>query len=84
MLPLLQLCLLCLTYVAGPQIPPKEELKTVVDKVKEFFGSTSDSIKESFGSITNLSFSGNDSSAEAAEEESTSKQPSSKQPSSKQ
>lgn len=37
------------------QIPPQAELKSVVDKVKDFFGNTVGSIKESFGSISSLS-----------------------------
>lgn len=36
------------------ELPPAEELKTVVDKVVEFFGDA----KESFGKITQLNNSG--------------------------
>eukprot|EP00245_Coleochaete_scutata_P010028 TRINITY_DN3444_c0_g1_i1.p1 TRINITY_DN3444_c0_g1~~TRINITY_DN3444_c0_g1_i1.p1 ORF type:complete len:276 (+),score=45.49 TRINITY_DN3444_c0_g1_i1:38-865(+) len=51
-------------------IPPKEELKSVVDKVKDFFGGTVDNIKDSFGSITSLPTVQNQ---ESAPEESTKK-----------
>lgn len=35
-------------------IPPKEELKPAVEKVKDFFGNAISGVKESFGSISNL------------------------------
>uniref|UniRef100_A0A0D9VHW0 Protein HHL1, chloroplastic n=1 Tax=Leersia perrieri TaxID=77586 RepID=A0A0D9VHW0_9ORYZ len=34
------------------ELPKKEELKTVVDKVKDFFGNVTSGAKESFGQIT--------------------------------
>ena len=34
------------------QLPKKEELKTVVDKVKDFFGEVTSGAKESFAQIT--------------------------------
>ncbi|XP_078440832.1 multidrug resistance protein [Wolffia australiana] len=36
------------------ELPPEEELKTVVDKVKDFFGDAGKNAKEAFGSITSL------------------------------
>ncbi|CAK9875717.1 unnamed protein product [Sphagnum jensenii] len=36
------------------QVPPQEELKSVVDKVKDFFGNTVEGVKESFGSLSTL------------------------------
>jgi hypothetical protein len=34
------------------ELPKKEELKTVVDKVKDFFGDVTSGAKESFAQIT--------------------------------
>ncbi|XP_074557087.1 protein HHL1, chloroplastic isoform X2 [Curcuma longa] len=36
------------------ELPPQEELKTVVDKVKDFFGNATTGAKESFGKLTAL------------------------------
>lgn len=36
------------------KIPPQEELKPVVEKVKDFFGNAMTGVKESFGTISNL------------------------------
>lgn len=36
------------------ELPPQEELKTVVDKVKDFFGNAASGAKESFGKIATL------------------------------
>ena len=36
------------------ELPPAEELKTVVDKVKDFFGNATSDVKESFGKLTSL------------------------------
>lgn len=41
---------LCFSF----QLPPQEELKTVVDKVKDFFGNATTGAKESFGKLTTL------------------------------
>ncbi|KAJ7569777.1 hypothetical protein O6H91_01G093400 [Diphasiastrum complanatum] len=38
------------------KIPPKEELKSVVDKAKDFLGKNFSTMKESFGNISDLSF----------------------------
>ncbi|KAG9446297.1 hypothetical protein H6P81_012425 [Aristolochia fimbriata] len=37
------------------ELPTEEELKTVVDKVKDFFGDAAGNAKESFGKLTSLS-----------------------------
>ncbi|KAM0939896.1 hypothetical protein DsansV1_C19g0158211 [Dioscorea sansibarensis] len=37
------------------ELPPQEELKTVIDKVKDFFGEATSGAKESFGKLTSLS-----------------------------
>lgn len=42
------------------QLPKQEELKTVVDKVKDFFGDA----KESFGKLTALNSTSNEESGE--------------------
>ncbi|KAJ0976963.1 hypothetical protein J5N97_012437 [Dioscorea zingiberensis] len=42
------------------ELPPQEELKTVVDKVKDFFGEAASGVKESFGKITSLSAESNE------------------------
>eukprot|EP01018_Ginkgo_biloba_P022713 Gb_02068 [translate_table: standard] len=36
------------------EIPPKDELKSVVDRVKDFFGNAASGVKESFGRISSL------------------------------
>lgn len=36
------------------QLPTQEELKTVLDKVKDFFGNATSDAKESFGKLTSL------------------------------
>ncbi|PKA55510.1 hypothetical protein AXF42_Ash006712 [Apostasia shenzhenica] len=36
------------------ELPKQEELKTVIDKVKDFFGDAASGAKESFGKITSL------------------------------
>lgn len=36
------------------ELPPQEELKTVVDKVREFFGEATSGVKESFGKLTSI------------------------------
>lgn len=36
------------------ELPPQEELKTVLDKVKDFFGEAASGAKESFGKLTTL------------------------------
>jgi len=47
----------------GFQIPPQEELKSVVDKVKDFFGG----VKDSFGSMSSLPATSQDQAAKAPE-----------------
>ncbi|ONK54876.1 uncharacterized protein A4U43_UnF10150 [Asparagus officinalis] len=46
------------------ELPPQEELKTVLDKVKDFFGEA----KESFGKITELNTVGTEGSVETKSE----------------
>ncbi|KAK1266220.1 hypothetical protein QJS04_geneDACA016734 [Acorus gramineus] len=43
------------------QLPREEELKTVVDKVKDFFGEAASGAKESFGNLTALPVTGEES-----------------------
>lgn len=42
------------TIVFSLQLPTQEELKTVLDKVKDFFGNATSGAKESFGKLTSL------------------------------
>ncbi|KAF3785096.1 HHL1 protein [Nymphaea thermarum] len=42
------------------ELPTQEELKTVLDKVKDFFGNAADNAKESFGKISSLSLNNNE------------------------
>lgn len=49
------------------ELPTQEELKTVLDKVKDFFGDASSNAKESFGKLTALTSTSNEDSGEKSE-----------------
>lgn len=49
------------------ELPPQEELKTVVDKVKNFFGDAASGAKESFGKLTALDTVGSEESESTSE-----------------
>ncbi|GLJ36717.1 hypothetical protein SUGI_0738980 [Cryptomeria japonica] len=50
-------------------IPPKEELKPVVEKVKDYFGNAISGVKESFGNISNLKMGAEENEATPKKEE---------------
>jgi uncharacterized membrane protein YukC len=55
------------------QLPKKEELKTVVDKVKDFFGEVTSGAKESFAQITGTASTEAEAEAQAEDERPRSK-----------
>lgn len=59
--------------ISSSQLPKKEELKTVVDKVKDFFGEVTSGAKESFAQITGTASTEAEAEAQAEDEKPRSK-----------